>query len=352
MHPILLNKKLIEILPANLYQALSPKGFIIVHWKAWLLGLIVAFIIAWWGLAPEAKGGRRAIGWLSTFVSFIFALLLTGFAVSRLKYIQLHTYGVLVAIGFLIGIILAVREAYRLGFDVERILDLAFWLLISAMVGARALYVFLHWNVYSVDFTNPQLRWFQWRIFRLWEGGLLYYGGFFLGLLIFYIFVKVNKLDFWALGDLIIPSIAIGQFFGYLGSFAAGFGYGIHTDVPWAVTFNQGAAVRGLPLHPTQLYGALGALFLFFVLLWLRSEKRYNGQVFLWYLLLFPVISYVIDTYTADASKTMLFTAMNNANGTGFNLSWSQGISVILFVVALFYLINRPSQASSSEATS
>ena len=345
MHPVLLNKKLSELLPANIYKALHQPAFL-EHWYWWLIGLVVSFGIAWWGLAPDAKGGRRAIGWFGTLGAFAFALTLGAVGLSRLRYVQLHTYGVLVAVGFLVGIVLAVREARRVGINIERILDLAFWLLIAAMVGARLFYIGLHWKIYQTDFMNPNLVWYQWKVFRLWEGGLLYYGGFLLALAVCFIFIKFYKLSFWSLSDLMIPSVAIGQFFGYLGSYAAGFGYGIHTSVPWSVTFSQGAAVRGLPLHPTQLYGALGALFLFFILLWVRSEKKYDGQVFLWYLLLYPVISFVIELFTAESSKTFLIKAINNNAGLMSSLSWSQAISIVLFVIAFFYLINKSNQES------
>lgn len=119
MHPVLLNKKLVELLPADLYKALGPKGYLMTHWQWWVGGLIVAIAIAWWGLAPDAKGGRRAFGWLGTLGAFAMAVMLGGIGLGRLQYIQLHTYGVLVAVGFLIGIVLAVREARCVYVDVE-----------------------------------------------------------------------------------------------------------------------------------------------------------------------------------------------------------------------------------------
>ena len=292
------------------------------------------------------------MGWLGTFAALIVALLLGGVGLGRIEVLQLHSYGVLVAIGFLIGIILAVREARRAGEDPERILDLAFWLLITAMIGARLLYVGLHWSEYAGDLSN---HWTKWKVFRLWEGGLLFYGGFILALAVCWIFIRVYDMDFWKQADILIPSVAIGQFFGLLGSYAAAFGYGRPTENAWNVIYTRPVRwVTELPLnealHPTQLYAALGVLFLFFLLLWLRSEKKFNGQVFITYLLIYPIISFGVELFRhSDDPRRKFLTESNFFKG--FNgpdmLTATQALSIAVFVFAVFLWLNRTAAQDS-----
>lgn len=350
MEPVLLHKHLSKLLPKQVYEAIGAKGFLTLNWPWWVVGLVVAIGIAWWGLAPDASGQRRAMGWLGTIGAFAFALLLGLVGLGKLpsQMLQLHTYGVLVAIGFLVGIVLAVREARRAGVDAERILDLAFWLLIAAMVGARLSYVVLRWSEFAPDFKSGK-PFLQWKVFRLWEGGLMYYGGFLLALLVSWLFIRAYKLNFGQMADAIIPSVAIGQFFGLLGSYAAGFGSGKMTELPWKVIYSKGAAVRGIGLHPTQIYEALGVLALFFILLWIRSTKRYHGQVFLWYLILYPLMAFFLDMLRASDTLNFIFEHNITPMATGADiLSWSQAISVALFAWAFLALTSRRNQSTAS----
>ncbi|MCB9637502.1 MAG: prolipoprotein diacylglyceryl transferase [Myxococcales bacterium] len=338
MHPILLDYKL----PASFFKMWGPNQWLSQKLSFWIVGLVVSGVIAWWGLAPNASKGRRVPGWLGTVAALCFAVILGGVGTGRLSVIKLHTYGVLVAIGFLLGIILAVREARRVGEDPERILDLAFWLLLAAMVGARLFYVVIHWGDFVSDFSS-KAPWYTWKVFRLWEGGLLFYGGLTLALLVSVAFTRLSQVNFWKMADIIIPSVALGQFFGLLGSFAAGFGFGKPTSAAWGVSFPSHPVLpaelpAGVALHPTQLYEALAVLAIFFVLLWVRSAKRYHGQVFVWYLLVYPVVSFFLDMFRGDDKRGLIMSYQKDitamAQGADI-LSWSQLSAVVFFVLAL-----------------
>ncbi len=350
MHPILLRYRL----PAEFIATWGESGKMVANFYYWLAGALICLGIAWWGLSPNASKGRKAVGWLGFLGVLGFGLVLAGIALGRLRFIQLHTYGVLVAVGFLVGIVLAVREAERIGEDSEQILDLAFWLLIAAMVGARLGYVITHWAEYVADIKQGVV-WYQWKIFRLWEGGLSFMGGFVFSLIAALIFVKIYELNFWKLADIIVPSVAIGQFFGYIGNLAAGFGYGKQTTLPWGVTFSYGPAPHQIPLHPTQIYHALAALFIFIALLLIKSYKRYHGQVFLWYLLLFSGSSFFIEMFRGDACtpgiqdegicRAMIaYKDLFKGIADYELLSWSQLFAAIFFVASIIFLIQKHSQ--------
>lgn len=349
-------------LPASFLQQWGQGSKMAGYMTWWIAGLVVSIVLAWWGLAPNVQAGRRTLGWIGTLGALAFAGLLALLGVGKLTFIQLHTYGVLVAVGFLIGIVLAVREAKRIGENTERILDLAFWLLIAAMVGARMAYVGIHWGEFAADFKQTPI-WYQWKVFRLWEGGLMFFGGFILAFLICWAFVKLYKMDFGKLADTLIPSVAIGQFFGLLGSLAAGFGYGKASTLPWAIRYPSGVGIdTAMTVHPTQLYEALGVLVLFIVLLWIRSEKRFHGQVFGWYLVLYPALSFFIEMFRGDecpqgiAATSVCRAMLQYKDVTPISpgvdiLSWGQMFAVVAFAAGLFYLFKRSNEVASNTGT-
>jgi phosphatidylglycerol---prolipoprotein diacylglyceryl transferase len=127
--------------------------------------------------------------------------------------ITIHTYGVMLAIGFLLGILLALREARRVGIDPNRILDLAFYFLIAGLLGSRLFYVLGHWD----DFRSHPVE-----MIMFWQGGLVFYGGLILAFPVGLWYLRKYRLSFPAVADVIAPSIAIGQAFGRLGCFSAG----------------------------------------------------------------------------------------------------------------------------------
>jgi phosphatidylglycerol:prolipoprotein diacylglycerol transferase len=127
--------------------------------------------------------------------------------------ITIHTYGVMLALGFLLAILAAMRQARRAGLDSNLILDLAFYFLIAGLLGSRLFYVVGHWD----DFRNNLVE-----VVMFWRGGLVFYGGLIFAFAVGVWYIKKNRLDFQRVADLIAPSIAIGQTLGRLGCFSAG----------------------------------------------------------------------------------------------------------------------------------
>ncbi len=125
----------------------------------------------------------------------------------------LHTYGVLLASGFFIALILARREARRAGIDPTLVMDLAFYLLLAALIGSRLFYVLTHLGEFRESPMDAV---------RFWRGGLVFYGGLILAFAVGLWYVRKHRLNFGGMADLMAPSIAIGQAVGRLGCFAAG----------------------------------------------------------------------------------------------------------------------------------
>ena len=125
----------------------------------------------------------------------------------------LHTYGVLLAVGFLLAVVVALREARRIGLDSNLIMDLAFYILIAALIGSRVFYVLTNW----AEFRDHPIE-----IIFFWHGGLVFYGGLVFAFLTGLWYVRKHHLNFTQLADLFAPSIPLGQALGRLGCFSAG----------------------------------------------------------------------------------------------------------------------------------
>lgn len=234
----------------------------------------------------------------------------------------LHTYGLLVALGFIIGIALAVHLGKKEGVPKEKILDIGFYTIIAAIVGSRLFFVIVE---YKYFIKNPL------EIIKIWEGGLVFYGGVFLAVPVLLWYFRKNNFPVWKTLDLFTPSLSIGHVLGRIGCFCAGCCHGKPTDVPWAVTFKDphSLAVLGIPLHPTQLYESAAEFIVFTFLLILRKHKKFDGQIFWTYMLLYSIVRFIIEFFRGDRIRGFIY--------NGFSIA--QGISVGLFLVAIIFIL-------------
>jgi phosphatidylglycerol:prolipoprotein diacylglycerol transferase len=245
--------------------------------------------------------------------------------------LTIHTYGLLVATAFLLGIFLAMRDAKRKGLDPELILDLGMYILAAAIIGSRLFEVAVEYRYYM---AHPL------EILMIWKGGLVFYGGFILALFTAVWYLNKHKLPVWQVGDIMAPSIALGQAIGRLGCLSAGCCYGKPTDLPWAVTFTNpdSLAVLGVPLHPTQVYESIGAFCIFLGLFIFRNKKSFDGQVFWLYVLLYSVLRFSLEFLRGDVARGFVRLA-------GFDLSTSQAVGVFAFLTAVVMLSRLRKQA-------
>jgi len=240
----------------------------------------------------------------------------------RLGQLTIHTYGVLIAIGFLAGIWVATREARRHDQDPEVVLDLAFYIIAAAIIGSRAFYVAVNWDLFRDHPID---------IVKIWRGGLVFYGGLLAGIPTVLYYLRRHGLRPWLMADVLSPALALGQSFGRLGCFFAGCCYGQLAGHWPSVTFTnpETLAPQGMPLHPTQLYDSALMLAIFGVLMLARRWRRFEGQQFWTYLLLFTPERIFLEELRADTHKTLF----------GGTLSLTQLISLVFFAVAAFMLV-------------
>lgn len=250
----------------------------------------------------------------------------------RIGNFPINTYGVFLALAFLCAILITVKLAARDGLPREKIYDLCLWMLLSSLVGSKILMLF----------TEPEYRDHPWQLLSLdfLRSGGVFYGGLIGAILTGYFLMRRYKLPWWKTADACAPGIAIGNFFGRQGCFAAGCCWGKPTSLPWGVKFTElGHEITGVPndvyLHPTQLYESFAMLIVFFFLLWLHKHRRFSGQVILLYVLLYSVVRFFIE-FLRDDPRGDLF-GLTTLTG----LSTSQIISLIVGIGALVILIVR-----------
>jgi phosphatidylglycerol:prolipoprotein diacylglycerol transferase len=204
----------------------------------------------------------------------------------------------MVALAFLVGTWTASRRGLRDGFASEQIVDLVPWLIVGAIVGARALFVLSYWKD---EFADKPLA----NIFMIWHGGLVYYGGFLGAVLAGIVYVRSKKLPLWKVGDALAPSIALGSAFGRVGCLLNGCCYGRPCSLPWAIRFPTGHETHPVgfpatPVHPTEIYDALLNLCLYAALAWLYRRKRFDGQVFCTYLVCYALLRSFVELFRGD----------------------------------------------------
>ena len=205
----------------------------------------------------------------------------------------IHWYGVLVAIGFVLGFWTASRRAPRDGIAPDTIMDFAPWLLIGAVIGARLLHVISYWNE---EFAGRPFI----NVFMIQKGGLVFYGGF-AGALIATIFYSHRRgLPLWKVADIFAPSVSLGHFFGRFGCLMTGCCYGRPSDLPWAIHFPPGHDTYPTGVHPVQVYEALLNLALYGGLAFLYRRKKFDGQVFATYLVCYAVLRMFVELFRAD----------------------------------------------------
>ena len=252
----------------------------------------------------------------------------------------INTYGVFLAIAFLCGILVTVKLAERDGLPRQKIYDLSLWMLLAGLIGSKILMLL----------TEPEYRENPMLLVSLdfLRSGGVWYGGLLGGVLVGYLLMKRYQLPWWKTADAFAPGLAVGNFLGRQGCFAAGCCWGKPTTLPWGVKFSDlGHQITGVPtdtyLHPTQLYESFAMLLVFFFLFWLHKRKRFNGQVILAYALLYSAIRFSIEFVRDDPRGDIL--GLTTLTG----LSTSQLISIVIGLSALILLVVRRRRAQQIE---
>jgi len=192
-----------------------------------------------------------------------------------------HFLGLMIAVGMMAAIIVAYFETKRKRLDYDKLFDLILYCMIAGIVGARLFYILFYNFPYYLGHPIE--------IFRITEGGLSIHGGLISAIAAGYFYIRKNKLDFFRYADALAPGVILAQGIGRVGCDV--FGKVTQTPLFWGVN------VSGQLLHPAQVYEFLLDYLVFFILWRKRKHIDYNGQIFIWYIVLFAVNRGIVEFF-------------------------------------------------------
>lgn len=200
--------------------------------------------------------------------------------------IDIMWYGILIAIGMVLAVLIAIREAKRLKILEDDILNLAMIAIPCGLIGARAYYVIFNWSYYAGNISE---------ILNFRGGGLAIHGGLIGGILAGFIYAKVKKINFFKLADCVVIGVPLAQAIGRWGNFFNQEAHGGPTDLPW------GIMVDGVKVHPTFLYESIWDFGVFVFLLLFRKKQKYEGQILVNYIILYSIGRFFIEGLRTDS---------------------------------------------------
>lgn len=244
---------------------------------------------------------------------------------------QVHSYGVMIFCACASALLMTVWRTRREGVRSEAVYELATWLFLGGVVGARLFYFLQH----PEAFHRPS------DFFKTWQGGNVFYGCIAGGVAGSILYWFRRPFPFLRMCDATAPGVAIGAAVGRIGCFLNGCCHGSVCDLPWAVRFpagshawvrqyNEGRIAPGeplsLPVHPTQLYSMAAALVVMAALLafaFARRGRRRPGDVMAMLMIFYPMTRWPIEAIRSDEPAVFL------------GMSWAQNISVLLLIAGL-----------------
>ena len=226
----------------------------------------------------------------------------------------IYSYGVMLALAFITGIFLAMKEAKRIGENPERVLDISLYVILGALIGGRLGYVIFYLDYYL---KNPI------KILYFRQGGLSFLGAFLIAFFLCWLYVKRTKISFWKFADIAAPSVAMGIGIARIGCFLNGCCFGVVSEnfgiifpslyMPpvYLQQLNDGLIASGssctLPVIPTQLYSSLYGFLIFFILLGIKKYKKYDGYLFLNFLALYSISRFTIEFFRFYVDNYKMF---------------------------------------------
>ena len=238
----------------------------------------------------------------------------------------IYFYGVLIGLGFLLGIAFCAKRAKRFGLKEDDIYDVMIWLIPCSIIGARSYYVLFQLGYYV---QHPD------ELFAIRNGGLAIYGGVIAGVLVAYLVCRRKKIPFPAMLDCLCFGLLIGQIIGRWGNFLNREAFGAETEVfcRMGLTDTNGTTIY---VHPTFLYESLWNLGVLLFLLWFEKagKRRFDGHCMSLYFLLYGLGRFWIEGLRTDSLYL---------GGTGIRIS--QALSLVLVLASgalLLYMRSQP----------
>ncbi len=238
--------------------------------------------------------------------------------------LEIRWYAALILVAVIIGITMFMKEGKRFKISNDFLFNLAFWVIVFGIIGARLYYVIFNWSDYSSDLLS---------IFKIWNGGLAIHGGLIAGFTTMVIYCKKYNVELLKITDMAVVPVILGQAIGRWGNFFNSEAHGAVTSLARLKELHipdfiiEGMEIGGLYYHPTFFYESLWCIVGFIILLILRRFKYIKtGQLTCIYLMWYSFGRFFIESMRTDSLMLGGFKA-------------AQILSIILFVGALIVLM-------------
>lgn len=211
--------------------------------------------------------------------------------------LTIHTYGFMLALGVAFALWFLYVQAKKQGLEAPKLLDMAFYTIIISLIGAKLILFIGNFSHYM---RSPG------ELFSLARSGGVFQGGLAFGIIFALWYFRKHKIPTWKAADVVGSALALGHGFGRIGCFSAGCCYGSECSLPWGVTFQNEYAsnLTGIPLHtllhPTQLYESALNFLNFLVLFFILKKKKFDGQVFSFYIINYSIIRFFVEYFRGD----------------------------------------------------
>jgi phosphatidylglycerol:prolipoprotein diacylglycerol transferase len=256
--------------------------------------------------------------------------------------VTLHTYGFMMALGVACGLWFLYVQGKKHGLDGGKLVDMAFYTILISLLGAKLVLLIGDFSRYT---RNPG------ELLSLARSGGVFQGGLAAGIVFALWYMHRHRFPTWKTADLIVPALALGHGFGRLGCFSAGCCYGRVCNTALAVTFSNETAHNltglplGSPLHPVQLYEALLNFLNFGILFLILKKKRFDGQVFAFYILNYSIIRYFTEFYRGDHDPDRLY--LIHSTSPYLSISYPQLFCLIGLVAGttLYFILKKRKSA-------
>ena len=266
--------------------------------------------------------------------------------------INIYWYGFFIVLGTLTAIFITLKLADYYKIKKETIIDLAFWLIINGVIGARLYHILLELQYYL---SNPL------DVIKIWQGGLAIHGAILAGIIVIWRFSKKHQYNFWLLSSIIVPGLALAQAIGRWGNYFNQELFGKPTNLPWGIPIDLANRpieyISNEFFHPAFLYESIGNLLIFFILIsihiWIiRKNKKKNYSYFLArqslgdggllltsYFLLYSILRFFIEFIRLDPTYVIL------------GLRFPQIVSLLIIFASIIFLTHRLYLAKAKNKT-
>ncbi len=205
---------------------------------------------------------------------------------------SISTYGFFVFLGAAAAYIFLLNESKLYNISADITADIIFWAMIGGFTAARLFYIILNWQ----DFLYS-----PWH-YLFSRSGFVFYPGLLGGILAVSVFIKRKKIGLLKTADFIAPAIPLAHSLGRIGCFSYGCCYGKPANCKICMLFppNSPAGRLGVPVIPTQLISSFFLILIFISLIFIRDHRRFKGQIFFCYLMLYGIFRFIIEFFRGD----------------------------------------------------